>query len=51
MCKSGTIIRLDNMKHVAVRTICVVINIMSGRGLADQYYAVAQRDTPILECR
>jgi hypothetical protein len=31
MCKSGTIIRLDNMKHVAVQTICVVINIMSGR--------------------
>jgi hypothetical protein len=29
MCKSGTIIRLDNMKHVAVQTICVVIDIMS----------------------
>jgi len=26
-------------------------HIMSGRGLDDTYYAVAQSDTPDLECR
>jgi hypothetical protein len=46
MCKPGTIIRLDNMKHVAVQTICVVIDIMSSKGSPRSGFSCAS--TPYL---